>query len=143
MLSHQEQQRKCKQNGCTPTDPIHKVCVSCGHQFIDEPNTDGELHDRQLEDMREFELKRQSAKEQATKNNTAPKRVTAPKLTQAHRQCHCHQMHCVGMGSTTGSPCPIKCRKDDGRAHGTNASDTCECPICKCPCNSHAMLRKC
>lgn len=134
-LTHSQQQRKCKQDGCVPSDPAHQRCIACGHMHIDEPNSNKDLQQKHLQEMREFERKKQAAKDDAAKNKSAPKRITAPKLVQACQQCHCSQLCCVSVGTVAGSSCPIKCRKNCDTSWGADVSGTCACPICKCTCD--------
>jgi hypothetical protein len=134
-LTLQQKAQKYKQNGFVPEDPAHLKCIICSHEFVDKPNKNKMLQADFQKLLQAYEEKKQVAKEEAKKNNlVAPCRVTAPKLSQPYRQCHCHQMFCVSVGTNIGSSCPIQCKDTSGKPFGTDISGNCACPICKCQC---------
>jgi hypothetical protein len=85
----------------------------------------------------DYEEWKENAKKEAKKNGSdnTIKRILQPKKVSPYRQCHCHQLFCVTVGSKIGSSCPIDCKDENGTPYGVDAKGHCACPICKCSCS--------
>lgn len=62
------------------------------------------------------------------------RRSAVPKLSHPHRQCHCHRLFCLTVGSMLALSVQLRARIDDGTLHGMDPSGNCSCPICLCVC---------
>ncbi|CAB9521798.1 unknown protein [Seminavis robusta] len=78
-LTTQQKERCYKQNGFLPTDEAHRICVGCKHQFVDEPDTNKTVAEKNKVNRRAFEEKKKQAEEEAKQNKTKPKRMLAQK----------------------------------------------------------------
>lgn len=68
------------------------ICVNCKYSHVNRVATKTLTQQQCAEPLRDFQERKQSTKEEATKTNTAAKRINASKAPQPHRQCHCVQM---------------------------------------------------
>jgi hypothetical protein len=135
-LSASEKARKYKQRGYLPSDPAHRICIICNHEYCDEPDSNKTLQKKYADEQLQYNLKKQAAKEEAAKTKTKERRINPPKCLPPYRQCHCQQLYCVTVGSKLGSSCPLDCiDPNTGMSYGTDETGACACPICKCQCS--------
>jgi len=127
--------------GATDDDPTGDealcFCLECLHPFVDCPNTNKDMLDRNAQKSQEHQEKLQEhLNKQAERNAPKKRKPKAPKLEEPWMICHCHQMHCMGMPDGPGNKCPWKCRDPETKQpFGKDANGVCLCPICKCKCS--------
>ena len=96
-----ERNRMYLKDGYKPEDPAHAICLYCEHSYVDEPNTNKTTIAIYKSKKMEYEKASKENKEaKATGGKKElPKLPPNPKRPTLVRQCHCHQMACVNIGS--------------------------------------------
>lgn len=124
-------------DGTLPTDPAYRVCLICGHEQVDEPQTNivnlaanEALREKYVNEMAEFEQD-QAAWKAKNNNKSSPKE---PKYKAIVYQCHCHQMSCTGFQQGSCS----ECIANPPKSYGPNSE--CPCTICQCPCAAAVLV---
>ena len=145
-LGPRELDRPYLVNGYKPEDPAHQCCAFCGHDYVDEPNTNRHAVEENRKRMLAHEntIKEAEAKkargEQVVGANGKPitRSPNPPKLLPVYYLCHCFQQHSIRHdGSDQGSTCQIKCMDPEtGKKYPRDENGLPTCPICCCMCQA-------
>jgi hypothetical protein len=136
-LSQEEKRRTYLSRGRKPLDEAYQQCLFCGHEYVDEPdsNQPNLRHNMKLkkeyeEKLRNFnEAKRAGREYIGEKGEPIHRAPTMPKEKPVILQCHCHEIVCFGKSQ---GPC-IECRAKDNISRDLiGMCDSCD--VCKCPC---------
>jgi len=121
-------------------------CAFCGHEFLDEPNSNGPALAENTQKLLMYD--RAKADAEANKNNkqqvigakgtVITRTPHRPTLKPIYVQCHCFQQENIRSdGSDQGSSCKINCTDPVSKMRyprDVNGMPT--CPICKCMCQA-------
>ena len=121
-----ERNRKFLQGGTVPVDPSLRLCLFCGHGYVDEPtvfNNQVKAHNKFKEQQHQLVLEkwRLESKDSGGKKRAPP----LLGLRDLILHCHCSQIRCNRGG---GGSCE-KCRRNPNMTAGD-----CGCDICNCNC---------
>lgn len=129
-----------------PFDEMCQQCAFCGHEFLDEPNSNGPALAENTQKLLMYDQDRADA--EANKNNkqqvigtkgTAITRAPPrPTLKPIYVQCHCFQQENIQSdGSNQGSSCQINCTDPvSKKRYPRDVNGIPTCPICKCTCQA-------
>jgi hypothetical protein len=123
-------ERRFKVRGKIPDDEAFRICIVCGHNAVDEPDTNKDAFKRNQKKLDEHAEKKREI-EDAKSHGDLVRAPPPPKnLDPIFRKCHCHHMKCM-RGSNKECPNPA-CT---GEPDTFDADGVCiVCPICACPC---------
>jgi hypothetical protein len=139
-----EADRKYLVDGYRPTIPGLSNCISCGHGFCDEPNTNREKTIANQQKKLQYDA--QAAADTARWNNGEQVMSNRNEVMQPYRKrpqptyeqlivhCHCDEFACTsGDGEVPTNLCPIKCiDPDTTKRYTIDINGQCLCPICSC-----------
>lgn len=129
-LSPAEQARGYLVDGSIPADPALRSCPICGHDKVDEPDTNIQNWFTNVERQQKYQVKlawHEAYKVRADYEGRAP---PPPILKPIYIRCGCKRIQCNGPGQTNCSFCQTMGDKRDTDSKGNCIG----CAVCGCEC---------
>ena len=139
-LSGSQLLRRFGARGTVPADALLRFCISCHHEYVDEPDENAamvvrneEKKTKHLENVQGFEDARAAKRDYISTATNKPRDTN--KYERPFRQCHCQQFACTtSAGHVPRTECPIQCIDPATKARYPVNQGVCTCPLCSCQC---------
>lgn len=144
-LTGRERDRKFLVKGSLPQDEANRLCTCCGHEAVDEPDSNRSVlqSNQQKMDAHAAQARKDQADWDAgiqVKANNGTVMVVGrsrprPTMELLRQECHCVQMACLtNRGDVSEKDCIIKCINPATKERYEVVDGKCLCPMCQCDC---------